>query len=59
MLGLNKELKAVLFNEFGCPYVNNLDLLMMRFPKIDFSKTHYVVFTKTSSVFDSPPVLPM
>lgn len=31
----------------------------MAFPKIDYSKLHYIVFTKTPSVFDTVPVLPM
>lgn len=31
----------------------------MAFPKIDYSRFHYVVFTKTTSVFDNPPLLPM
>lgn len=59
ILGLSKDLKALLYNECGCPYVNNLDLLLLRFPKIDYSQVHYVVFTKSSSVCDSVPVLPM
>ncbi len=59
ILGLNKELKAILFNETGCPYVNSLDLYFMNFPKIDYSKVHYIVFTKTPSVCDTVSVAPM
>ena len=59
ILGLNKELKAVLFNETGCPYVNNLDSFLMNFPKIDYSRVHYIVFTKTPSVCDTVPVAPL
>jgi hypothetical protein len=51
-LGLNKFLKAVLFNQDGCPFVNNIDLFLTAFPKLDYSEVHFLVFTKAPSTFD-------
>lgn len=55
ILGLDAQLKAILYNDYGCPYVNNLDLLLLPFPKIDFSQVQYIVFTKTPSSCDTLP----
>lgn len=52
---MEKTLKAILFNEDGCPFVNNLDLMFAQFPKLDYSQIHTVVFTKTLTVCDNPP----
>lgn len=49
-------MKVILFNEDGCPFVNNLDLMFLHFPKIDYSQIHAIVFTKTPSVCDNPPL---
>ena len=48
-------MKAILYNFYGGPYVYNLELSLTDFPKIDFSQTHYVVFTATKASSDTLP----
>lgn len=48
-----------MYNEVGQPLLNNLDLMNLEMPKLDFSKIHYVVFTKTQSVCDVRPQMQM
>ncbi|CAM6004658.1 unnamed protein product [Sphagnum balticum] len=51
-LGLAENLKAILYNKYGQPYLYNLDLLHSRLPKIDFSQEHTVIFTASPSTID-------
>lgn len=55
VLNLDQSFKAILFNEDGCPYLNNIDLMFSQFPKIDYSTIHTIVFTKSPSVCVNPP----
>lgn len=57
-LGLPTNLKAVLYNKFGQPYLFNLDLMHLSFPKVDYSEQHYLVFTPTPSTADVEVVTP-
>ena len=51
-LGLQPDLKALLYNNKGQPFFYNLDLMHMRLPKLDFSEELYVIFSASPSTVD-------
>ena len=57
-LGLNSNLKALIYSKKGEPFFYNLDLMHMRLPKIDFSEELFVIFTATPSTLDEEVIEP-
>ena len=50
----NSKLKALLFNERGCPLILSLDYFSLFATGINDSETYVVIFTPTTSSSDSP-----
>lgn len=55
-LGLDPQLKAIIYNKKGQPFLYNLDLMHMRLPKLDFSEEIFVMFTVSPSTVDEEVV---
>lgn len=51
-------MKALVYSPEGQPYLYNLDLMYFSAPKLDLTKTYYVIFTPTTSAVDSIPAEP-
>lgn len=53
-LGLPSELKALLYNRKGQPFLYNLDLMHFPLPKLDFTEEMWAVFTASPATIDTP-----
>ena len=51
-LGLESDLKAIIYNKRGQPFLYNLDLMHTRLPKLDLAEPFYALFTRSPSTAD-------
>lgn len=51
-LGLDNDIKAILYNSRGQPFLYNLDLMHTRLPKLDLTESYYVIFNCSPSTVD-------
>ena len=56
---LPANMKALLYSSEGQPLLFNLDLIHVKMPKIDLSKTFNLLFSATTTIADQTPVPPM